>query len=167
MNDEWRDIPGFEGRYQVSSNGAVRSVIRKEPLIMKAKLSAKGYPTVGLYDRGRQRSWHVHRLVALAFHPDSWFTGAVVRHLDGNPANNAVANLAWGTPSENQIDRVQHGRHQHASKTRCANNHPFNEENTYFWQRPNGRTARSCRACNRRRSAEAAMARKAEKGKQQ
>lgn len=94
----------------------------------------------------------VHRLVATAFLGAEPFHGAVVRHLDGNPANNAVINLAWGSVSENNRDTVRHGRHHLAKKTACAHGHEFTPENTYVW-----RGSRHCRACNRaRRSRKAA-----------
>jgi hypothetical protein len=71
------------------------------------------------------------------------------RHMDGNPGNNALGNLAFGTASENAHDRVRHGtwvnNNRFVDVTKCIHGHEFNEANTYW--RPTG--GRSCRACQR------------------
>ena len=67
-----------------------------------------GYPTVNLSDGVGKRRWYVHRLVLEAFvgpRPE----GMACRHLDGDRANNRVENLAWGTYSENERDKLRHG----------------------------------------------------------
>ncbi|WP_221625413.1 HNH endonuclease [Homoserinimonas aerilata] len=97
---------------------------------------------------------NVHRLVAFAFIGAP--TGPVVRHLDGNPDNNAVTNLAFGTVAENNRDTIRHGRNVNASRKTCTNGHDFDDANTYI--RPSG--ARTCRACNRDAAARVAARRK-------
>lgn len=67
----------------------------------------------------------------------------LVRHLDDNPEDNRLENLAYGTPAENGADAVRHGRNVQANQTHCVNGHPFDEENTL---RVNGR--RKCRRCH-------------------
>lgn len=149
-----RAVPGFEGIYEVSDGGRVWSLDRMQTMKnghrrtvkgreLKPALTGGGYPHVSLWRDGRQ-AWFtaVHRIVALAFigpRPE----GMEVRHLDGNPENNALANLTYGTPSENQFDKVRHGTHQNARKNQCAQGHPYDERNTILDK--NG--WRSCRTC--------------------
>jgi hypothetical protein len=73
------------------------------------------------------------------------------RHLDGNPQNNALANLAWGTRQENWEDRRSHGRDVYSAKTHCKRGHPFDEANTRIKYKPNGSfRGRQCEACRGR-----------------
>lgn len=113
-NEEWRDIKGFEGYYQVSNLGRVRSldywyehigrgyVLHWElhkGRIMKMQKN-KGYNIVKLAKNSKQVTRQVHRLVAEAFipNPDNL---RVVNHKDENPANNNVDNLEWCTQNYN------------------------------------------------------------------
>lgn len=143
--EEWREVPGWPG-YEVSSWGRVKSWRRHgvvpPPRILTPTLNPAGYYFVGLYRDGKRKVWTVHRLVALCFQgprPD----GMETRHLDGNPLNNHPWNLKYGTSSENNRDRVKHGRDHNAVKTTCPQGHPYDTENTYVM--PNG--GRDCRAC--------------------
>jgi len=111
----WRPIPGFE-RYSVSSFGHVRSERYKgseKRRELKLKLHASGYLEVGLYDKpqsrgGRQRFLLVHRLVMRA-HVGPCPDDLEVRHLDGDPMNNRLDNLEYGTARENYLDTIRHG----------------------------------------------------------
>jgi hypothetical protein len=118
----WRDIPGYEGIYQVSADGFVRSLPRmvKNSRSDSSKLwrgktltptiGGKGYATVMLRLNGQSKRLYVHRLVLLAFQgscPDNW----ECRHLNGNRSDNRLANLAWGTKHENMADKRAHGTH--------------------------------------------------------
>ena len=117
--EEWRDIPGYEGRYQASSLGRIRSVDRRVPCCHGATRLMKGRvlkPAANKYNphlfvvlgHGEAGS-PVHRLVAASFLgpcPD----GQEVRHLDGNAQNNRVDNLAYGTRTENILDVLRIGR---------------------------------------------------------
>lgn len=110
--EEWRPVVGYEGRYEVSSLGRVRSLgVRRGGGIwpLRSVRTSGGYLRVTLYaSDGTSRNQWVHILVALAFigpRPP----GHEVRHLDGNPANPASANLAYGTAKENAGDRERHG----------------------------------------------------------
>lgn len=121
MTEEWRDIPGYEGRYQVSSLGRVKTLARittykdgrnkeiKEK-IHSAKPSGTGYPIVALTNDNGAKAVAVHILVARAFLGEKPFEGAEVRHLDHTRTNNAASNLAWGSRSENQRDRWRKAR---------------------------------------------------------
>lgn len=77
---------------------------------MKLGVHAFGYRFVRLHVNKRPSSNTVHRLVAIAFLPAPEPHQAVVRHLDGDPSNNNVGNLAWGTQADNMADCVRHGR---------------------------------------------------------
>lgn len=154
MTERWKPIVGFEGRYDVSDHGRVRSHIRwnrkPTPRIMNLTPHVTGVPylKVRLTDGvGGHPTLLVHRLVMDAFVgpcPD----GLEVRHLDGDPSNNRLSNLQYGTRPENQLDAVRHGTHVNASKTHCSQGHKFTPENTIS----NGRVkARRCRMCHRER----------------
>ena len=105
------DIPGYEGYYQVSSHGKVRSLDRviKEKTgktqtikgrVLKQRINPGGYYYIGLGKNGIKATFAIHQLVAQAFipNPDSKPT---VNHIDGNKLNNSLANLEWATYSEN------------------------------------------------------------------
>ena len=98
--EEWKDIPGYEGFYQVSSYGRVRSVDRidsenhfRESRIMVQNY-LRGYARVGLRKGEGQKMHFVHRLVANVFipNPDNL---PQVNHKDENPGNNFASNLEW------------------------------------------------------------------------
>jgi hypothetical protein len=98
MND-WRNIKGYEGHYQVSSAGQVRS-LKRGGRLMSPAVSRTGYHQVNLYLEGRVKHFYVHRLVAAAFIrpiPD----GMEVNHKDGDKSNNDVKNLEIVTSEEN------------------------------------------------------------------
>lgn len=150
--EEWRAIPGYEGAYEVSSLGRVRSLTRvtdrgrkwRGRLMTPCPLN-NDYLIVTLWKDGRQRSPLVHRLVLSAFvgPPDE---GTEAMHLDGDRTNNAITNLSWGTHAENQLAQVAHGTHVNASKDTCPSGHPYTPENTYIYP---GRPHRGCRECRR------------------
>jgi hypothetical protein len=103
----WKDINGYEGYYQVSNQGNIRSLDRfdgvhdRQGTIIKPTLKQNGYLQVGLR-KHRARKWFgVHRLVAIHFieNPDN---KPQVNHIDGNKLNNTVENLEWVTGKENQ-----------------------------------------------------------------
>lgn len=111
--ERWLPVVGWEGVYEVSDNGRVRSLTRHEgQQIVHGRIKrprlCEGYPRVSLCKGGKQRSAFVHRLVLAAF-VGPCPEGQQCRHLDGNPRNNCLPNLAWGTPYENAQDRVRHG----------------------------------------------------------
>jgi hypothetical protein len=124
---EWRPVVGWTGLYEVSSLGLVWSIRTKRTL--KSSTAFAGYPQVGLSLNGHGSSRRIHQLVAEAFLgpcPE----GQEIRHLDGNPANNAVSNLAYGTRGDNEQDKLRHGTHHNARKTHCKRGHEFTPENT-------------------------------------
>ena len=114
-NEEWRDVVGYEGLYQVSSEGRVKSLKRKgrrKERILKHQIDRNGYLRLNLCAGGKSRLLFVHRLVCQAFHenPDN---NPCVNHIDENKTNNAARNLEWCTYEENN----NHGtRNERASK---------------------------------------------------
>ena len=106
-NEVWKDVVGYEGLYQVSDRGNVRSVIRKDSIgrkcggrILKLIPNANGYIRVGLCKNGIRKKKHIHRLVAEAFipNPNSF---PQVNHKDEVKDNNNVENLEWCTGKYN------------------------------------------------------------------
>lgn len=104
MKEEWRDIPGYEGKYSVSSFGRVKSlkrvVRRKNHLLsvdereLKQHLINSGRLIVVLSKNGVGKKYLVHRLVATAFLPNPKSLPQI-NHIDGDPLNNNVGNLEW------------------------------------------------------------------------
>lgn len=97
MEEIWKDVKGFDNKYQVSSLGRVRSFAKgKNGTLLKPCIN-HGYECVGLYKRGNKtHSFPVHRLVAEAFvpNPNNYNT---VNHIDENKLNNNADNLEWCT----------------------------------------------------------------------
>lgn len=90
--ENWKDIEGYEGLYQVSTHGRVRSLKRNK--IMNPVKAINGYMRVRLIKNGKDKNYLVHRLVAEAFLPN-WFDDPQVNHRDENKQNNHVDNLEW------------------------------------------------------------------------
>lgn len=124
MTEIWKAVPGFEGLYEVSDQGRMRSldrdieytmasgravVRRRRGQILALGPHVGGYRTVHLYDGGLSRATALHIVVAEAFHGPRPSPRHVVRHLDGDASNCAAANLCWGTPAENSADTLRHG----------------------------------------------------------
>jgi hypothetical protein len=110
MNEIWKDVVGWEGLYEVSNIGRVRSVDRylghpNSPTgaFRKGKIltpKSKKYADIHLWRNSKYVSTHVHRLVAIAF-IDNPENKPEVNHRDGNKLNNHISNLEWVTRSEN------------------------------------------------------------------
>jgi hypothetical protein len=114
--EEWRSVPGFEGRYEVSNHGRVKSLPnsrrRTELILQQGVHKRQGHRIINLTGHDGtahfQKTYWVHRLVLEAF-----VGPAPLRmegcHNDGDPANNHIDNLRWGTDADNQGDRIAHG----------------------------------------------------------
>lgn len=116
MKETWKDAVGFEGRYEVSNLGRVRSHVSsfngKEPKEPKTKIlrdaENKGYRRVLLISKeGKRCNIPVHRLVAAAFLGDC--TNMEINHIDCDKTNNRVDNLEICTQSQNTIHAYKHG----------------------------------------------------------
>ena len=99
----WKDIKGFEGKYQVSNWGNVKSIIHEYDLYLTNTLSNNGYLLVGLSDQnGKTTTKNIHILVAEAFVPNV-FNLSEVAHIDEDNFNNHMDNLMW----QSTHDRLQ------------------------------------------------------------
>lgn len=103
-NEVWRDIAGYDGMYQVSDLGRVRSRKSGEWKVLKARKNMKGYLQVILYRNGNKdrEQPYVHRLVASAFIPNGDDTKNQINHIDECKQNNRVSNLEYCTAQYNQ-----------------------------------------------------------------
>ncbi|WP_280404716.1 NUMOD4 domain-containing protein [Nocardia brasiliensis] len=158
--ENWRDLPGWEGYYQVSDRGRVRSLARVihrrngvpqtiHPRTLSPTLNHHGYLSVQLSRPGTCRRIELQCLVAAAFlgpRPP----GRQVLHDNGKATDNRLSNLRYGTPSENQLDSVRHGTHFLASKAHCPRGHQLAEKNLIPSKLAKGH--RECLACNRART---------------
>lgn len=157
MSEEWRPVPGFGGIYEVSDLGRVRSYRPWRGKAVPHEIPGSWHSGPGSYRfvrlrsvEGAVRKEYVHRLVAAAFlGPEP--LGHEVRHLDGDPENSALSNLAYGTHAQNEMDKLRHGTHNQARKTHCPKGHPYDEANTAYFPSDPGR--RKCRACRSERNA--------------
>lgn len=111
----WRDVVGYEGLYQISSNGRIKRLHQDQRhrcglfRILKQKINKNGYHSIGLYKNKNRKDFLVHRLVLRAF------IGQCPKkmescHNDGNAGNNFIGNLRYDTRSNNALDRTKHGR---------------------------------------------------------
>lgn len=110
QTEVWRDIPGWEGLYQVSNLGRVRSVDHYvtrlvKGRILRPRIRKEGYPVVTLSGAGPK---DIHQLVALAFIGPRE-KGMQVRHLNGNKLDPSASNLAYGNQADNEKDKFRYG----------------------------------------------------------
>jgi hypothetical protein len=158
--EEWRPVVGFEGYYEVSDQGRVRSVPRvvrcangvhrRLPgVILAPRPRADGHLDASLCRGSLAVNHKVHQLVMAAFvgpRP----AGLEVLHGNGDPTDNRRANLRYGTRSANALDAVAHGTHHWAAKTACPHGHPLAEPNLVPSKLARG--YRNCLACSRERA---------------
>lgn len=160
-SEEWRDIPGYEGYYQASSLGQIRSVDRrvmrrgrsgqigslfKSGQLLKPQAGEGNYRhlRIPLKRDGKLRTWTVHSLVAITFlglRP----TGMEVCHNDGDWQNNRLENLRYDTHGNNVLDSVRHGTHGSTRKTECPLGHSLRGANLQAGKL--ARNRRACRSC--------------------
>lgn len=90
--EEWKPIEGYEGRYEVSNYGRVKSLKTND--LISQRIDKNGYYQLKLHKDGKARNYLVHRLVAKAFIPNP-NNFPIINHIDINPLNNHVDNLEW------------------------------------------------------------------------
>lgn len=152
--ERWLPVVGYEGIYEVSDLGRVRSVDRVTVCkdgrtnfyrgkILSARARQNRYPTVNLSRNGSPTPQMVHRLVAIAFLGKR---EGDVRHKNDNKQDCRLSNLEWGTRSQNSLDAVRNGKNKNANKTHCKRGHSLSGDNLYEFAAPTG-TGRIWRAC--------------------
>jgi hypothetical protein len=100
----WKDIQGYEGLYQISNKGRVKSI--KLNFVRNSHANDRGYQIINLRKGTHSKSARIHRLVAIHFIPNP-DNKEQVNHIDFNPLNNTVENLEWVTNRENSCHSVQ------------------------------------------------------------
>lgn len=118
LSEEWRPIEGWP--YEVSNLGRVRratdainwngAVISRKGRILRLAPHSAGYVGVALCINGRPKSFTVHRLVCIAFNGPPPTPQHQVAHSDGDKKNNRADNLRWALQSDNEADKIDHGR---------------------------------------------------------
>lgn len=115
--EQWKDIPRFEGLYQASNLGNIRTCKNKithtnyrgnrvwKQRILKGRGNCKSGYRVSLWKDGKSKDYLISRLIATTFLEDLILTKITVNHKDGNRFNNELSNLEWLTLKEN----IQHG----------------------------------------------------------
>lgn len=122
----FKDIPSYEGEYQVSNKGRIRSLKTRDGQIMRLKKSRSGYIHICLCTGNKKKHHSVHVLVLESFknpRPDNH----VVNHKDGNKENNDISNLEWVTQSANAIHSYYIlGKSEHCNPPRSyGEDHPM------------------------------------------
>lgn len=123
MQEVWKYIEGYEGKYQVSNMGRVKSVERKvkhpkgglmilRSRILKPASAAGGYAVVNLSKKNKAKLMYIHRAVALSF-LDNPKNKQQVNHINGNKRDNSASNLEWCTPKENMKHASSSGLVKH------------------------------------------------------
>lgn len=151
--ERWAPIPGWEGLYEVSDHGRVRSLPRVvksndaggtrwwNGRVRKPTLYNNGYYYVALTGRGRRERFAIHRLVLLAFAGPCPPSHEAL-HGDGDRGNNRLSNLRWGTSKENAADRDRHGTARYRPRqSHCLRGHQLPETGP-----------RACRECGNARA---------------
>ncbi|MBC8950221.1 NUMOD4 domain-containing protein [Xenorhabdus sp. TS4] len=154
MSEIWKVISGYEGRYEISSKGRVRSVSFKQryllrngkeafrktqPKIIAQQITNSGYLLVHLHLNNHRKARTVHTLVAEAFLAGS---GETVNHINGNKQDNRACNLEWASYSENHLHAVATGLNKQAVRVQ----HPI----TGAIYSSITQAAKACRVCHRK-----------------
>lgn len=155
MEERWLPVVGYVGVYEVSDRGRVRSLDRTTShgnrlrgRVLKERPLPNGRPRVNLAYNGKTVDAYPYRLVLEAF-VGPCPEGMEGLHWDDNPNNNRLANLRWGTRTDNMRD-MSRNENGNAGVTHCPQGHPYSLENTYIY--PGERKHRGCRECGRRHS---------------
>lgn len=153
--ETWKDVPGYEGYYQASDQGRIKSLDRRIPdrrtgaktvsgRLLVPGSSNRPYLTVVLQRCGKRSTRKVHSVVAETFlgpRPK----GYNVCHRNGDGSDNRLSNLCYDTQSRNIRDSVVHGTHRNTRKSHCKRGHLLSGYNVYVHPANNSRVCRTCR----------------------
>ena len=144
MQEIWKDVPGYEGLYQVSNMGRVKSLARTRKMNLPGRDTAsvserilkfgasQGYHAVTLAKDGINRKIRLHKLVALVFVPNP-DNKPDINHKDGDKHNNRSDNLEWVTPSENQRHAISTGLRKDELRRKRVNQYDRNGNFIRSW----------------------------------
>ena len=128
----WRNVVGYEGIYEVSNYGFIRTHKDKvtytemhkirhwKQRVLKQKTDKNGYKRVSLWLNGKEKTWSVHRVVATAF-LDKDGSNDIINHKDGNPSNNNVDNIEWCDYRHNLLHAFKNGLNNSRHKVELIN----------------------------------------------
>lgn len=130
MSEEWRSVSGYEGLYEISNCGRIKSLERKVQNTPKSFMTKKehilvpytnglGYKMIVLRKDGNAKKFFLHRLVAMSFIPNEEGKKEI-DHKDGNPSNNNAENLQWATRKENMNNPITRKRTSDSKKGKKA-----------------------------------------------
>ena len=129
--EQWRDIFGYDGMYQVSSLGRVRSRKSGEWRVLRARKNNKGYLLVGLWKDEKKKWFLVHRLVAQAFIPNDNIFNTEINHINEDKEDNKVSNLEYCDRSYNVAYNGLQQRRYHPKHKRDKVKDLYNTNLTY------------------------------------
>lgn len=113
-NEIWKDIAGYEGLYQISNLGRVKSLPKikgramTETRVLKNQIGGTGYWAIVLSKNGKKKQHRIHRLIATAFIKNN-DNKPFINHIDGNKLNCSIENLEWCTARENTMHALENG----------------------------------------------------------
>ncbi len=116
-NEIWKEIENYEGLYQISNLGRVKSLKCNREKILKQTITHYGYLQVGLSKDKKTTPFKVHRLLMIYF-VDNPESKAHVNHINGIKTDNRLENLEWCTPKENCIHKYDAGLYKHSEETK-------------------------------------------------
>ena len=160
MEEIWRDIEGYEGLYQVSNLGRVKSLTRiihhknntlqpRYEKIMNAKNNQRGYLKIRLSKNSKRSSYYVHRLVALTFIPND-NNKRCVNHKDCNKLNNILDNLEWATDSENIIHAYNNNLFKTQKRVICIETNEIFNNLIDAYLKTGTNKSKICGCCNKK-----------------
>ena len=136
MQEIWKDIPQYEGLYQVSNMGRIKSLLRKidnssvkggkytvNEKIKNVHLQNSGYLVVQLYKNGKYKNLLLHRIVAETFLPQKKNKNEV-NHINGIKTDNTINNLEWVSSSENKKHAIKNNLWHSPNKNLYGGNNP-------------------------------------------
>ena len=149
----WKDVPGYEGAYQASNLGNVRSLDRIVTRSDGVSAYTKGKVLKPTYNKKTKyhkvtfagKQFNLHTVIYMTFYGPIP-KGMVVRHGIKGSLDNSIENLSIGTQSDNELDKIRDGTHFQAIKTHCARGHAFIGYNIKINTVTGSRGCRSCHA---------------------